>query len=186
MSKNEEDYQNLLCNDDPISPEVENSYIQQNLPIRRQSLIVYHDKLKAESEQEIEEQEIEEQPHIRKRHLSLNFTCFYRTEKQPITRLYSSKSLTAIYDLSPTNQQKDQSKNRAKHPSLSIQISQPDVRSATSINSSTNSSTSSNYSPFEFSMDTLFEEQQLDLQPEQAPKQQQQQQPIPRFIGNVI
>jgi hypothetical protein len=35
-------------------------------------------------------------------------------------------------------------------------------------------------------MDTLFEEQQLDLQPEQAPKQQQQQQPIPRFIGNVI
>lgn len=183
---NDNDYQNVLYDDDQMSPEVENSYIQQNLPIRRQSLIAYHDKLRAESEQEVEERA---QP--RKRHSSLNFTCLYGREKQHNSRLYNSKSLTAINDLSSTDLQQDCVKNRSKHPSLSIQTNQPIAHNGLSINTtnvSASSSASSNYSPFEFSMDTLFEEQQLDLQ---EPSRQQQQQPqkqqtVPRFKGNVL
>ncbi|KAG2235330.1 hypothetical protein INT48_004949 [Thamnidium elegans] len=80
---NEESPYNYQGGFDLISAEVENSYIQQNLPIRRQSLIVYHDKMRSSNEP--------------KRHSSLNIDT--TPEKLHInTRLLSnSKSLNSVH-----------------------------------------------------------------------------------------
>lgn len=70
-----EDYQGGF---DLISADIEESYIRQNLPIRRQSLIVYHDQLNASNEP--------------KRHSSLVLS----TDKMLLMKLSSSKSLNSV------------------------------------------------------------------------------------------
>ncbi|KAI9263000.1 hypothetical protein EDC94DRAFT_608026 [Helicostylum pulchrum] len=80
---NEESPYNYQGGFDLISADVENSYIKQNLPIRRQSLIAYHDKMRSSNEP--------------KRHSSLNIDT--APEKLHInTRLLSnSKSLNSVH-----------------------------------------------------------------------------------------
>lgn len=80
---NEEIPYNYQAEFNLISADVENSYIKQNLPIRRQSLIAYHDKMRSSNEP--------------KRHSSLNIDT--APEKLHInTRLLSnSKSLNSVH-----------------------------------------------------------------------------------------
>lgn len=68
---------------DVISPDIENSYIQQNLPVRRQSLIVYHDKMRNSNE------------HMHKRHSSLILSP--KDRQYLNTRLSNSKSLSFVH-----------------------------------------------------------------------------------------
>ncbi|GAA5812901.1 hypothetical protein MFLAVUS_006362 [Mucor flavus] len=86
---NEESPYNYQAEFDLISADVENSYIKQNLPIRRQSLIAYHDKMRSSNEP--------------KRHSSLNIDT--APEKLHInTRLLSnSKSLNSVH-IEPSEQ----------------------------------------------------------------------------------
>lgn len=167
--------------DAEISPDIENSYIQQNLPVRRQSLIVYHDKLRSENLLKQQQSEPQLEPQSPERRSSLNFPAVVAaTTEEGKCRLYNSKSLSAIH-----NKNEEYRKSRMPNPPLSIEITHPDSSITTTTTPATMSSSisSSNTSPFELSMDTLFEE---DRQPS-PPLQQQQQQPrqsIPRFIGN--
>ncbi|KAK4516002.1 uncharacterized protein ATC70_010963 [Mucor velutinosus] len=160
--------------DAEISPDIENSYIQQNLPVRRQSLIVYHDKLR--SENMLKQQQSD--PQSPKRHSSLNFPVAVAPEgttEERKSRLYNSKSLNAIH-----SKNEDYRKSRVPNPSLTIEITHPDSSASTTV-----SSCASN-SPFELSMDTLFEEDRSPLSPSQQAQAQQQlppRQSIPRFMG---
>lgn len=158
--------------DTEISPDVENSYIQQNLPVRRQSLIVYHDKLR--NENMLKQQQSD--PQSPKRHSSLNFPAAVAAEgtaEERKSRLYNSKSLSAIH-----SKNDDYRKSRVPNPPLTIEITHPDSPASTSISSSN--------SPFELSMDTLFEEDRSPLSPSQPQQQLPPRQSIPRFMGNSL
>ncbi|KAL9538473.1 hypothetical protein MBANPS3_010907 [Mucor bainieri] len=161
--------------DAEISPDIENSYIQQNLPVRRQSLIVYHDKLR--NENMLKQQQSD--PQSPKRHSSLNFPAAVAVEgtvDERKSRLYNSKSLNAIH-----SKNEDYRKSRVPNPPLTIEITHPNSPASTSI-----SSCASNTSPFELSMDTLFEEDRSPLSSSQQAQAQQQlppRQSIPRFMG---
>lgn len=165
--------------DAEISPDIENSYIQQNLPVRRQSLIVYHDKLR--NENMLKQQQLD--PQSPKRHSSLNFPAAVAAEEgtaeERKSRLYNSKSLNAIH-----SKNDDYRKSRVPNPPLSIEITHPNSPAA-----STSISSSTSHSPFELSMDTLFEEDRSPLSLQQAQSQQQQlpaRQSVPRFMGKII
>lgn len=161
--------------DAEISPDIENSYIQQNLPVRRQSLIVYHDKIR--NENMLKQQQSD--PQSPKRHSSLNFPTTVAAEEmteERKSRLYNSKSLNAIHSKS-----EDYRKSRMPYPPLTIEITHPESSASTSTLSCASNS------PFELSMDTLFEEDRSPLSPSQQAQVQQQlpqRQSIPRFIGN--
>ncbi|KAL7319293.1 RHO1 GDP-GTP exchange protein 2, variant 3 [Mucor circinelloides] len=160
--------------DAEISPDIENSYIQQNLPVRRQSLIVYHDKIR--NENMLKQQQSD--PQSPKRHSSLNFPTTVAAEEmteERKSRLYNSKSLNAIHSKS-----EDYRKSRMPYPPLTIEITHPESSASTSTLSCASNS------PFELSMDTLFEEDRSPLSPSQQAQVQQQlpqRQSIPRFIG---
>ncbi|KAI7908344.1 uncharacterized protein BX663DRAFT_493874 [Cokeromyces recurvatus] len=110
------------CNKpEEISLDVQNSYIQQNLPVRRQSLVVYHDKLRSEkhssqhstssSFQDVEEENLNS-PHQKYSSLIFNSTAIEKYNK-----ISASKSLNSIY-----SQQKLYYGNRQiPNPPLSIQ-----------------------------------------------------------------
>ncbi|KAI8066976.1 uncharacterized protein B0P05DRAFT_553060 [Gilbertella persicaria] len=99
-----------------ITEEIKDSYIRQNLPVRRQSLIVYQDKLRSEQQ--------DEQP---KRHASM---MDLSTAPHTTNRLYNSKSMNS---LSPK-------KHNRPNPPLSIQIDSQTIQTSNSSQSSGSSS----------------------------------------------
>jgi hypothetical protein len=141
-------------NDLIISPDIENSYIQQNLPVRRQSLIVYHDKMKNSNEHSMQH----------KRHSSLILS---QKDKQSLnTRLSNSKSFNSITP-----------------PALSIQTTTTTTRKTiTDENASPTTSNSSSSGGTEFSMDTLYEDQATTTTTTTTPSPRQQMK-TPKFIG---
>ncbi|CEP14903.1 hypothetical protein [Parasitella parasitica] len=143
--------------DAEISPEVANSYIQQNLPVRRQSLIVYHDKIKNEN---LSKQQQSDLPAVSG-----------TTEERKGRRLHNSKSLLNEMH----NGNRDYWKSRMPNPPLTIQITHSDS-SADKVSSA---SVCSKSSPFELCMDTLFEEEC----PSQLPSPSQPRHLVPKFIG---
>ena len=140
----------LIDNLSEIPEDVENSYIRQNLPVRRQSLIVYRDKLKNEEDTK----------------KKLNSQTIPGTMTN---RLYNSKSMNSI---------SSKKQDRAPNPPLSIQTDFQTTQSSISISSSG----SSNRSPQDLFLGTLFEENQQES--EQLQHYQSSSQRVTRFIGN--
>ncbi|OBZ85725.1 Rho1 guanine nucleotide exchange factor 1 [Choanephora cucurbitarum] len=134
-----------------IPEDVENSYIRQNLPVRRQSLIVYRDKLKNEEDTK----------------KKLNSQTIPGTMTN---RLYNSKSMNSI---------SSKKQDRAPNPPLSIQTDFQTTQSSISISSSG----SSNRSPQDLFLGTLFEENQQES--EQLQHYQSSSQRVTRFIGRL-
>lgn len=149
-----------------ISPDLENCYIRQNLPVRRQSLVVYHDKLRSEQQQCQDEDDDFAENLPPTRHYSLNYlSSMTDTNNKPRnnnSRLYTSKSLSAIHSGS-------NNKNRIQ---LSVIITQPDSQS--DFSSSATSTESPSYDTGT-PMHTLYEES--------VSTQSNKQQSMPKFIG---
>ncbi|KAI8891169.1 hypothetical protein K501DRAFT_281311, partial [Backusella circina FSU 941] len=165
--------EDIIDYDKLISPDIKSSYIQQNLPVRRQSLQVYHNRRRSISD----EPQGDYQYHNRnsrspKRHSSLNFAFMFKKpelsstsqllHETPLPTL-SACTLNSIKSPKPTH-------------SLSVQINYCLNTSDTS-SENLNSATTSNST--EFPMDTLIEENEDNLL-EPRPKQ-----PVQRFMGRL-
>lgn len=103
-------YSPVDFNNNTVSPDIENSYIQQNLPVRRQSLIVYHDKMKKSNEQH------------HKRHSSLILPTTGNNKLHLNKGLSNSKSLNFVSNQSTTRISRDDDSHTAS-PSTTNSIS---------------------------------------------------------------
>ncbi|KAI8355573.1 hypothetical protein BD560DRAFT_407214 [Blakeslea trispora] len=142
----------LIDNLSEIPADIEDSYIRQNLPVRRQSLIVYRDKIKSERDTK----------------KKLNSQTIPGTATN---RLYNSKSMNSLCS---------KKQNRVPNPPLSIQTDFQTIQSSNSISSSG----SSNRSPQDLFLGTLFEENPQESEQLQQ-HQQQSSQRVTRFIGRL-
>ncbi|KAI9487767.1 MAG: hypothetical protein EXX96DRAFT_554588 [Benjaminiella poitrasii] len=173
----------IIDNDRPeISPNIQNSYIQQNLPVRRQSLIAYHDKLKSDqSPSHPSSQDEDPQASPPKRQSSLHFdgSTIAVVDKRDDNKLSNSKSLNSIGSLPQARKlgRGNRIIPRPSPPPLSIQTSALLQDFNSSKSPSTNSCSSD--SPNEFIMTTPSDTQHC----EENGYQRQQRQSIPKFIG---
>jgi hypothetical protein len=78
--------------DEIVSQEIKQSYIRQNLPVRRQSLQVYHSQSHSTLLIDMKQQERQDEQKKPKRHSSLNFTSFFNKKSDPAITPTRSKS----------------------------------------------------------------------------------------------
>jgi hypothetical protein len=164
-----------------LSPETENSYIQQNLPVRRQSLIVYHDRMRCRDEEE-------QKKKAPKRHSSLYILSTSDSNNRSFfnARLSNSKSLNSVHALTFTKSPPSQQQLRALPP-LRIQITRHNSSNEDCCidNSNSNSSSGNSSSHTEFSsMSTLYEDSSSSSSSTQQKQRQTPTTPT-KFIGNL-
>jgi hypothetical protein len=164
--------EDIIDFDKLISPDIKSSYIQQNLPVRRQSLQVYQNIRKLVSDDSYGDCEYRnESPRSPKRHSSLNFPLMLKKPEVLSTSQLSHEAPLPTLSACTLNNIKSPKPNR----SLSIQINYyPNTSDA----SSENLNSATTLSSTDFSMNTLIEEDGDDLLDPQ-PKQ-----PVQRFMGN--
>lgn len=148
-------YSPVDFNNNTVSPDIENSYIQQNLPVRRQSLIVYHDKMKKSNEQH------------HKRHSSLILPTTRNNKLHLNKGLSNSKSLNFVSNQSLTTKVfRDDDSNTAS-PSTTNSIS----------------SGGTDFSMDTLFEDSVLLQTQKQQQESQSHTQSQVQKSPPKFIG---